>query len=186
MSPYGVTVFLFCNRQRFNFLFARFPGEHLEKSVTLRSFNDRIKLNRYLSTSGSAREKNWAILQRLGRNTDVNKLQTPGLTTRLCVCVCVTLFSRIAAVIRLLSHTQWNMKEVFNDVCVPVVALIVWRCRGVTSEGSRICSEFFFFYFWTAESFLRLKKKKNTFHLLSFPLLSACWGCYYGTLQGHR
>lgn len=183
-------MFLFCNRQRFNFLFARFPGEHLEKSVTLRSFNDRIKLNRYLSTSGSAREKYWAILQRLGRNTDVNKLQTPGLTTRVCVCVCVTLFSRIAAVIRLLSHTQWNMKEVFNDVCVPVVALIVWRCRGVTSEGSRICSlhlvGILFLLFLNCGIISASKKKKNTFHLLSFPLLSACWGCYYGTLQGHR
>lgn len=91
------------------------------------------------------------------------------------MCACDLIFKIFAVVIRPLSHTQWNMKEVFNDVCVPVVALIVWRCRGVTSEGSRICSLhlvgilFLLFLNCRIISVSKKKKKLSTyFHFLFF------------------
>lgn len=61
----------------------------------------------------------------------------------------------------------------------------------MTSAVLHICSVHLvgiLFSFELQNHFYVLKKeeKKNFFHLLSFPLLSACWGCYYGTLWGRR
>lgn len=94
------------------------------------------------------------------------------------------LISRRTVVMCLLSKTQFNQKEA-------LMMYLFQLLPSLTIQKNDVSRITYLFGSFGRNSFILERQihfyiPRKTFHLLSFPRFPACWGCYYGTLWGHR